>query len=114
MSLGCDAASEMDPLSSRRPPPPRQTRTDLQVLWLAVRNDSVFQNSPVLRLDPAGQNLPDVHGEVVVVQIVHMFQESVLQLLDLLPLAHAAQNPKKPLRTAHPSDNSHEFHFFCL
>lgn len=47
-------------------------------------------DSPILRLDPAGQALPDVHGEVVVIQIVHMFQESVLQLLDLLPLAHAA------------------------
>lgn len=49
-------------------------------------------DSPILRLDPAGQDLPDVHGEVVIVQIVHMFEESDLQLLDLLPLAHARSN----------------------
>lgn len=49
------------------------------------------QDSPVLRLDPAGQTLPDVHGEVIIIQIVHMFQESDLQLLNLLPLAHAAK-----------------------
>lgn len=47
-------------------------------------------HSPVLGLDPAGQSLSDVHGEVIVIQMIHMFQESDLQLLDLLPLAHAA------------------------
>lgn len=53
------------------------------------------QHSPVLGLDPAGQTLTDVHGEVIIIKIVHMFQESDLQLLNLLPLAHPAVHTKQ-------------------
>lgn len=56
-------------------------------------------DSPVLRLDPAGQPLPDVHRKIIIVQIVHMFQESDLQLLNLLPLAHAAVRTDATIHT---------------
>lgn len=61
----------------------------------------IDEDSPVLRLDPAGQPLPDVHGEVIVIQVIYLLQESDLQLLNLLPLAHDAV-PSDTTRCTHP------------
>lgn len=58
--------------------------------WTKYRNVCVFSYSPILSLNPISQTLPDVHWKIVIIQIIHLLQESHLQLLNLLPLAHSA------------------------
>lgn len=43
---------------------------------------------PILTLDPGGQELPQLHGEAVAVQVVELLQIPGLQLLQLVPLSH--------------------------
>lgn len=42
---------------------------------------STAGNSPVLALDPGGQELPQLHGEAVTVQVIQLLQIPRLQLL---------------------------------
>lgn len=49
-------------------------------------------DSPVLRLNPRGQTLTDVHWKVIIIKVVHMLQVPYLQLLNLFPLAHTNNN----------------------
>lgn len=43
---------------------------------------------PILTLDPGGQELSQLHGEAVAVQVVELLQIPGLQLLQLVPLSH--------------------------
>ena len=43
---------------------------------------------PVDALDPPAQVLADVHGERVIVQLVHLLQVLTVQHLELAPLRH--------------------------
>ena len=43
---------------------------------------------PVLALDPRGEELTQLHGEAVTVQVIELLQVARLQLLQLIPLGH--------------------------
>lgn len=47
---------------------------------------------PVDALDPSAQILSDVHGEGVVIQLVHLLQVFAVQHLKLAPLRHRLVN----------------------
>ena len=51
-----------------------------------IKSYSVF--SPVDALDPPAQVLTDVHGERVIVQLVHLLQVLTVEHLELAPLRH--------------------------
>lgn len=53
---------------------------------MLIKSDSVF--SPVDALDPPAQVLTDVHGERVIVQLVHLLQVLTVEHLELAPLRH--------------------------
>lgn len=53
---------------------------------------------PVDALDPLAQVLPDVHGEGVVVQLVHLLQVLTVQHLKLAPLRHLLGNERNCVR----------------
>jgi len=50
---------------------------------------------PVNAFDPLAQILSDVHGEGVIVELVHLLQVLAVQHLKLAPLRHLLEN-KKP------------------
>lgn len=54
-------------------------------------------SSPVLTLDPGGQELPQLHGEAVAVQVVELLQVPGLQLLQLVPLRHPDRDLLQPV-----------------
>lgn len=43
---------------------------------------------PVLALNPGGQELPQLHGEAVTVELVELLQVPGVELLQLVPLRH--------------------------
>lgn len=49
---------------------------------------AVIQLLPVDALDPPAQVLADVHGERVIIELVHLFQVLAIQYLELAPLRH--------------------------
>lgn len=51
-------------------------------------SDAPIQVLPVDALDPPAQVLADVHGERVIVELVHLFQVLAIQHLELAPLRH--------------------------
>lgn len=57
------------------------------------RAQNSFSFSPVVALDPVAEVLADGHGEVVIVKLVHLFQELGVQLLQLEPLTHLGGLP---------------------
>lgn len=53
-----------------------------------MNGDALIQVLPVDALDPPAQVLADVHGERVIVELVHLFQVLAIQHLELAPLRH--------------------------
>lgn len=58
-------------------------------------SDEPGQPLPVDALDPLAQVLADVHGEGVVVELVHLFQVLAIQHLELAPLRHLGAKRKE-------------------
>lgn len=46
---------------------------------------------PVLAFNPWGQELPELHGEAVTVELVELLQVPRVELLQLVPLRHPGQ-----------------------
>lgn len=53
-----------------------------------VTHSVIIQVLPVDAFDPPAQVLADVHGERVIVELVHLFQVLAIQHLQLAPLRH--------------------------
>lgn len=51
---------------------------------------SLEEDLPILTLNPRCQELPQLHGEAVTVQLVQLLQVPSVQLLELVPLGHPA------------------------
>lgn len=61
-------------------------------LWWLVKKETGLDFSPVDAFDPPAQVLSDIHGEGVVVQLVHLLQVLTVQHLKLAPLRHLLEN----------------------
>lgn len=69
-----------------------KTINTLNNVYIIYKNKSIFNarflHLPVNAFNPSAQVLSDVHGEGVVVQLVHLLQVFTFQHLKLAPLSH--------------------------
>lgn len=68
---------------------------------------------PVDALDPPAQVLPDVHGEGVIVQLVHLLQVLTVQHLQLAPLRHLLATSSSCIRTHFNLIRGKTGNYFC-
>ncbi len=54
-------------------------------------------NVPILAFNPVGQHLSQLHWKVVIIKIVHLFEELNIQLLYLFPLTHSGAGKKNTM-----------------
>lgn len=64
----------------------------LQVGVMSKVPSEAFEKAlPVLAFNPWGQELPELHGEAVAVELVELLQVARVELLQLVPLRHPGQ-----------------------
>jgi len=79
--------------------PPFVRRHKKQNVFFKQEPRNASYVSPVLTLDPGGEELPQLHGEAVAVQVVELLQIPGIQLLQLVPLGHPDTRLQKPTHT---------------